>query len=154
MRRRRRHVEITVAANAPDESLRLARLYLIDGLSALVASMVRPDPGAALRRGMPLIVLGLAFAGFDYTTYSPLQNDPPHDNRLVCAAHRGQIGDAAAVPGLRAQILPGECDAACRLGAAAFCRRRAGDGDRRHRRVLFRCRRPLFLFQRKRIFHT
>ncbi len=71
-----RHVEITVAANAPDEGLRLARLYLIDGLSALVASMVGLI--LVLRSGgtWPLIVLGLGFAAFDYTTYSPLQNDP------------------------------------------------------------------------------
>ena len=71
-----RHVEITVAANAPDEGLRLARLYLIDGLSALVASMVGLI--LVLRSGgaWSLIVLGLGFAAFDFTTYSPLQNDP------------------------------------------------------------------------------
>jgi len=71
-----RHVEITVPANAPDEGLRLARLYLIDGLSALVASMVGLI--LVLRSGgaWPLMALGLGFAAFDYTTYSPLQNDP------------------------------------------------------------------------------
>ena len=70
-----RHVEITVAPNSPDERLRLSRLYLIDGLSALVASIVGLI--ILLRSGgaLSLIVLGLAFAGFDYTI-SPLQSDP------------------------------------------------------------------------------
>ena len=71
-----RHVEITVAPYSPDERLRLSRLYQIDGLSALLAAIVGLI--ILLRSGgrWSLIVLGLAFAGFDYTNYSPLQNDP------------------------------------------------------------------------------
>jgi hypothetical protein len=71
-----RPVEITIAPNSPDERLRLSRLYLIDGLSALVASMVGLIILLRSGEAMSLIVLGLAFAAFDYTTYSPLQNDP------------------------------------------------------------------------------
>ena len=71
-----RHVLITVVPNSPGERLRLSRLYLIDGFSALVASTIGLI--LVLRSGgaWPLIVLGLAFAAFDYTPYSPLQNDP------------------------------------------------------------------------------
>lgn len=71
-----RHVEIIVAPYSSDEHLRLSRLFQIDGLSALLAAMVGLI--ILLRSGgaWSLIVLGLAFAAFDYTPYSPLQNDP------------------------------------------------------------------------------
>jgi hypothetical protein len=88
-----RHVEITVAPISPDERLRLSRLYLIDGLSALVASTVGLI--ILLRSGgaWSLIVLGLAFAAFDYTT-SPLQSDP----RTIAAWHVLYIANRVVTP--------------------------------------------------------
>jgi len=71
-----RHVEITVAPYSPDEHLRLSRQFQIDSLSALLAAMVGLI--ILLRSGgaWSLIVLGLAFAAFDYTPINPLQQDP------------------------------------------------------------------------------
>ena len=69
-------IEITVAPYPQGERLRLARFYQVDSLSALLAATVGLI--ILLRSGgaLSLVVLGLAFAGFDYTAYSPLQNDP------------------------------------------------------------------------------
>ena len=71
-----RHVEITVAPYSSDDHLRLSRLWQIDGLSALLAAIVGLI--ILLRSGgaWSLIVLGLAFAAFDYTPDNPLQQDP------------------------------------------------------------------------------
>ncbi len=70
-----RHAEITAALLAPGERLHISRLLQIDSLSALLASAVGLI--ILLRAGgtLSLIVLGLAFAGFNYTTGTPLQEN-------------------------------------------------------------------------------